>query len=141
MKDNFDVGIIPVPGLLTGSGTTAGRSVKTEVNAVKGWSIGCPIENLTAFGTTPTWTSVRRRYWKNQAEKAQVNPTAYEYNATQIERMKKGLAPQRENPITGEIETMELHHIPPRREGGLFDFEELWPDQHAAVDEFRRLGK
>jgi hypothetical protein len=36
---------------------------------------------------------------------------------------------------------MELHHIPPQREGGLFDFIELWPDEYAAIDKFRYTGK
>lgn len=52
--------------------------------------------------------------------------------------MKKGLAPQRFNPNTGKIESMELHHTPiPQRNGGLFDFIKVWPDEHKAIDIFR----
>ncbi len=51
--------------------------------------------------------------------------------------MEKGLAPQQPSPITGQMESMELHHVPPQRDGGLFDVIELWPDQHAAFDKLR----
>jgi diadenosine tetraphosphate (Ap4A) HIT family hydrolase len=53
--------------------------------------------------------------------------------------MQKGLAPQRINPKTGKLESMELHHhITPQREGGLFDFINVWPEQHRLLDPFRR---
>ena len=55
--------------------------------------------------------------------------------------MKKGLAPQRINPRTQRVESMELNHnIRPQREGGLFDVQKVWPDEHAAVDPFRHTG-
>ena len=41
-------------------------------------------------------------------------------------RMKKGLA---------------HHHIPSQRDGGLFDFEEVWPGEHAEMDNFRHIGE
>lgn len=53
--------------------------------------------------------------------------------------MQKGLAPQRLNPNTGLMESMELHHhIVSQRNGGLFDFMKVWPDEHQALDPFRR---
>ncbi len=55
--------------------------------------------------------------------------------------MGKGLAPQQLNPITGQMESKELHHIPPQRDGGLFDFVEVWPDEHAKLDKLRHLEK
>ena len=58
-----------------------------------------------------------------------------------MERMRRGLASQRLNRETGIWESKELHHIPPQREGGLFDFVELWPEEHAAVDTYRYLGE
>ncbi len=54
--------------------------------------------------------------------------------------MEKGLAPQRFNEPTGSWEKLELHHAPAQREGGLFDFIEVWPDEHAKLDRFRHLG-
>ena len=54
--------------------------------------------------------------------------------------MKQGLAPQRVNPTTGDVESMELHHTPAQRNGGLFDVQPVWPDEHAAVDPFRQTG-
>jgi len=55
--------------------------------------------------------------------------------------MRNGLAPQRINPMTGELESMELHHTPSQKDGGLFDVVKLWPDEHAAVDSNRYLGR
>jgi hypothetical protein len=78
---------------------------------------------------------VRQRYWKNQAA---LNPTVYD--SANLARMQNGLAPQRVNPTTGLIESMELDHTPPQRVGGLFDVERVWPDEHAAVDPFRQTG-
>ena len=34
--------------------------------------------------------------------------------------MKRGLAPQRKDPDTHKIESMELHNDPAQRDGGLF---------------------
>ncbi len=31
--------------------------------------------------------------------------------------------------------------ISPQRTGGMYDVIELWPDEHAKTDEFRRLKK
>jgi diadenosine tetraphosphate (Ap4A) HIT family hydrolase len=53
--------------------------------------------------------------------------------------MRKGLAPQRLNPNTGLMESMELHHhVVPQRNGGLFDFMKVWPEEHRAIDPFRK---
>jgi hypothetical protein len=51
--------------------------------------------------------------------------------------MEKGLAPQYYNRDLKKWESVELHHEPPQREGGLFDFEELTVDQHKGKDAFR----
>lgn len=138
VMDNFATGIIPIPGQVNGATFVTGKPIFgripiTEVNPVKGWVVGQKINNLTQFGTVPTWSTVRRRYWKTQAH---FHPN--EYNPVQLERMKKGLAPQRIN-NAGELESMELHHIPPQREGNLFDVVEVWPDEHAFLDNFRQI--
>jgi len=52
--------------------------------------------------------------------------------------MQKGLAPQFRNPTTGLMESMELHHTIPQRNGGLFEFIKVTPDQHRLIDPFRR---
>jgi hypothetical protein len=90
---------------------------------------------------------VRRRYWKNQAAQVRATPgdpkylsEPMKYNEENIRRMEQGLAPQRFNDDKGVYESVELHHIPPQREGGLFDFVEMWPEEHASADQFRRLG-
>jgi len=53
--------------------------------------------------------------------------------------MKKGLAPKFYNSETGMFESMELHHIPPMRKGGLFEFKKVLPEEHAKIDPFRHL--
>jgi hypothetical protein len=61
LMDNFDVGIIPVPGLLTGQKEIV-KLGAAEVNSVKGWKVGDPIQNLTTLGAIPSWNTVRRRF-------------------------------------------------------------------------------
>ena len=82
----------------------------------------------------PGWSSVRQRYWKNEAL---FNKGIYK--ECDLPRMRKGLAPQQINEKTRLIESMELHHHPvPQRDGGLFDFIKVWPDEHRAIDKLRR---
>ena len=54
--------------------------------------------------------------------------------------MRRGLAPQVKDPDTGKIVSVELHHIPPQREGGLFDFIEVTPWEHEGMDPHRHTG-
>ncbi|MFD2872654.1 RHS repeat-associated core domain-containing protein [Mucilaginibacter ximonensis] len=99
----------------------------------RGWKVGDPITNLTSRGKIPGWSTVRQRFWKNEAL---LNTGSY--SEGNVARMQKGLAPQRFNPETGILESMELHHSPiPQRKGGLFEFIKLWPDEHRAIDIFR----
>lgn len=84
------------------------------VVAKTGWKVGEPITNLTAKGNVPAWSTVRQRFWKNEAF---LNGNTY--SESNLLRMPKGLAPQRLNPNTGLMESMELHHhIVPQRNGG-----------------------
>lgn len=111
------------------------KAAMSEVKAVGiGWKVGRPITNLTAKGKVPVWSTVRQRFWKNEAL---FNGSTY--SESNLLRMQKGLAPQRFNPNTGLMESMELHHhIVPQRNGGLFNFIKVWPDEHRALDPFRR---
>jgi hypothetical protein len=104
-------------------------------NTTRGWRLGDPINNLTASGRVPSWSAVRQRFWKNEAH---FNPD--NYSKANLARMRQGLAPQRINPRTGQLESMELHHTPPQRDGGLFDVRPVWPGDHALIDPFRRTG-
>lgn len=110
-----------------------------QVTKPKGWQVGDPIDNLTKAGNEPAWSTSRQRYWKNEALN---NPS--NYSPENLERMKKGLAPQRVNPETGLLESKELHHIDPRRNGGANTYDNLqqvWPDEHAAIDSYRHTGR
>lgn len=104
-----------------------------------GWHVGDPIDNLTTKGNDPSWSAARSRFWKNEA-----NNNPGNYRLEDLPRMRRGLAPQRVNPDTGEIESMELHHtyVPQREriENGEWNLTPLWPDEHAAVDQYRHLG-
>jgi len=118
------------------------RIPKTLATNVHGWKVGDQITNLTRFGKVPKWSTVRKRHWKNRSHQIKSDPLFRPeyYNADNLKRMEKGLAPQQINPRTGKMESLELHHTPPQRDGGLFDFIELWPDQHADIDNFRIIG-
>jgi len=102
------------------------------------WKVGDDHLSPTSKGKAPTWSTQRRRYWRNEAEKEGAEK---KWGAENVERMKKGLAPQRENPHTGKMESKDCHHEPiPQREGGKV-FTDLWPDEHAEKDPHRRLKK
>jgi len=120
--------------LLATAGAAADLATpKTIPQPEIGWKVGDPITNLTSEGNTPSWNTVRSRFWKNEALYNSSN-----YDETNVLRMSKGLAPQRINPVTGLIESMELHHhIIPQRNGGLYEFIKVWPDEHRAIDLYR----
>lgn len=147
-RENYSYGIMPPPqlgavGTETAFALEAERIPPTLASNTCGWSVGQDITNRTAWGNVPKWSTVRKRYWKNQAEKVRLDPNKYtEYNSPEnLIRMENGLAPQRLNLQKKQMESMELHHMPPQREGGLFDFVELWPNEHVLRDKFRFLGK
>ncbi len=100
--------------------------------AATGWRVGDPIENLTRAGNSPSWSTVRARYWKNAANDALEG----EYSASNLARMEAG-----KPPLQDELGVpKELNHIVPRWQGGghtLDNLEPLWPWEHAAVDPFR----
>lgn len=92
---------------------------------------------MTAKGNAPSWTTVRTRFWKNEAASS---GAAKKYGAENLERMRRGRAPQRYNADKGGIESMDLSHEPiPFRNGGK-DFVPKWPQEHAATDPFRYPG-
>ena len=105
----------------------------TTVDGVKiGWKVGDDITALTKAGNSPSWSTLRNRYWKN---KAFYFPEEFLDDSVNLERMQKGLAPI----IKGE--KMELHHLL-RREGvNIYMFMEVTPAQHAIIDRFRHVRK
>gem|GEM_PF-5512860 len=110
--------------------------VTTEVptSDATGWSVGDPIDAQTAAGKEPSWSTVRSRYWKNEA-----NANPYDWSADNLARMKNGLAPK-----DSEGYPFELHHIDPVWNGGrnvIENLQALTRRMHAAVDRYRKLGK
>ncbi len=67
------------------------------------WSVGDDITKATAKGK-PAWSTVRSRYWKNQAAKGG------NWSKPNLERMRKGKAA-----IGRDGRSMELHHIKGRK--------------------------
>lgn len=138
--------IIPPPTVLSLAALSkAGRLAKTSVSSVKGWKVGQPTNNRTAFGRIPKWSTVRRRHWKNKAfdhKNGKVfEELEYQVTEENIARMEKGLAPRFYDKDLNKWESVELHHNPPQRDGGLFDFVEVTPQIHEKMDRCRNLGK
>lgn len=50
----------------------------------KRWQVGDPIDAPTASGKNPKWSTVRQRYWKNEAYNNSGN-----YSASDLARMKR----------------------------------------------------
>ena len=95
----------------------AGQSAK------KGWKVGDDISNLTSAGKTPSWDTVRSRYWKNQAD----NPSGsmwYELTSKNRERMQRGKAP-----IGFDGEAINLHHVQGKA-NNMYDFVEMSATVH-----------
>lgn len=97
-----------------------------------GWKLGDPNDAPTRSGNYPSWPTARARYWKNEAFR---NPG--DYSQRDLDRMRKGLAPQ--HPLYSGV-SMELHHekgrdIPnPHNEKNL---RPVWPWQHSKIDPSR----
>jgi filamentous hemagglutinin len=113
------------------------KDLADYVLTMAGWKRGDDVYQPTASNNDPSWSAVRSRFWKNEAQ----SPGAAEkYGAENLDRMSNGLAPQRYNPDKGGMESMELSHEPvPARDGGT-EFVPRWPQDHATVDPFRRPG-
>lgn len=96
-----------------------------------GWKVGDPIDALTREGRYPSWSTVRSRYWKNEALQSPDR-----YSQENLDRMRRGRAPA--HGIYGV--SMELHHINGRNlpnPHNLKNLRPMWPWDHAKVDPFR----
>ena len=99
------------------------RTVDNTAETVNvGWHIGDDITNLTKAGNEPSWSTVRQRYWKNEAHN---HPDLYEKD---LERLKKGLAPIGEDGFS-----MELHHPNGREGANFYIFEPLTRTKHREI--------
>lgn len=103
----------------------------------QGWKVGDDYSALTKAGNEPSWSTIRRRFWKNEGNETLA---AQQYGEANVTRMKTGLAPQRYNPRRNMVESMELSHEPiPMRDGGSV-VTPRWPEEHALIDPHRHLG-
>ncbi|MBS0537059.1 MAG: hypothetical protein JSR72_23625, partial [Proteobacteria bacterium] len=138
----------PVLGKVSGVAKSGFAKLEAEVLAdlaaekaaaqegAKGWRVGDDVYKAIR-GSEPSWSTVRSRFWKNEASAA---GSAEKYGAENLERMRRGSAPQRYNDAKGGMESMELSHEPvPQRDGGKA-FVPRWPQDHAAVDPYRKPG-
>ena len=86
---------------------------------------------MTKAGNEPSWSTVRARYWKNEAYY-----NAGNYSEANLVRMRKGRAPI-------DLETgasMELHHINGRNienPHSIDNLQKVWPWQHDKIDPYR----
>lgn len=106
-------------------------------NCGGGWKLGDDVFSPTKAGNDPAWSTVRSRFWKNEANEPMAGD---QYGATNVDRMKKGLAPRRYNRQKGGWESMELSHEPvPFRLGGQ-SVTPRWPQEHALFDPYRYVN-
>ena len=99
----------------------------------KGWKVGDPVDAPTKNGNYPSWSTVKSRYWKNEAYN---NPA--DYPQSDLELMKKGLAP-RSNKFEIDV-PKEIHHINGRNIPNPHSQDNLlpvWPWEHADIDSYR----
>ena len=107
---------------------------KAKDAAKIGWKVGDDISKLTRAGNVPSWSTVRQRYWKNEAL------TNYkEYSPEDLLRMSQGRAPLALNPNNGKMYPMELHHPNGRKGSDLFNFIQVTPWKHAEIDKYRHF--
>jgi len=115
-------------------GGNADQAANSALRA--GWSAGDDIYSVTRAGNSSSWSTVRARFWKNEA----ASPQYGTWTGEQLARMSTGRAPQRYSPDKGGLESMELSHEPvPFGDGGRAGVPR-WPQDHAAVDPHRRPG-
>ena len=101
-------------------------------SAKQGWKVGDNIAVATKSGKTPSWNTVRRRYWKNEA-----HFNSGLYSSSNVNRMKDGLAPLIQK--NGQSYSMELHHVLARYEGGANCYSNLLkvsPWAHVKIHKF-----
>ena len=107
---------------------------KAKDVAKVGWKVGDDISKLTRAGNVPSWSTVRQRYWKNEAL---TNFKAY--SPENLLRMSQGRAPLTLNTINGKMYPMELHHPNGRKGSDLFNFIQVTPWKHAEIDKYRHF--
>jgi hypothetical protein len=110
---------------------TAEVEAEVAATATRGWQPGDPHYNLTARGTEPAWSTVKRRYWINRSLDA-----SPEYIASDQLRMAEGKPPI--DPFSGK--SIELEHILPQRTGDPLRHRsllEVTPLEHSFFDRYR----
>ena len=140
-----DVACLVIPGI-TGGGALVKASTKVDdaadvvkaVNKIdnsldavnttkKGWKVGDDVASLTKAGNTPSWSTVRQRYWKNEAY---YRPS--KYSSGNLSRMKKGLAE-----IGKDGFSKELHHPYGRKGKNFFNFKPVTRTKHIKIHQKR----
>jgi hypothetical protein len=115
----------------------AGTTPVLVHNAGCRWKLGDDYSMPDKNGNSPSMSTMRKRFWKNEAAEPYA---ADQYGAANISRMKRGSAPQRQRP-DGSWESMELSHEPiPERDGDML-LTPRWPQDHVIMDPggYRRL--
>jgi len=125
-------------GVLPGSLRGAARG---SIAGAAGGGIAFGLGKATDALQRSSWDKNRQNYWKQEERKHGAS-----YSEANRQRMRQGRAPQRVNPKTGQMESMELHHDHVSQRSGLprtftdrsWNLKKVWPDEHRAIDPFRR---
>lgn len=111
------------------------KKVTTSKKTTSQWTVLEPINKKKYNGENPTWATVRRRYWKQEAYYNSNN-----YTAEALARMQRGQAPLVWDTKFKKYMSMEIHHINGRKISdphNIDNLQALTPAQHAKVDSFR----
>jgi len=104
----------------------------------KRWKVGDDPFQEDAQGKSPSMSTLRKRFWKNEA--AEPYPEQ-QYGKANVARMGRGSAPQRVKPVDRRhgVDGTEPEPIPDRRVARWST--PRWPDEHALLDPHRHLKK
>jgi hypothetical protein len=84
-----------------------------------------------------SWSTQRRAFWRAEAA---AEGAAERWGAGNIERMKSGRAAQYVDE-SGQVRSYELHHTPTAKRDGGTQVRPVTREEHADVDQHRRLKK
>ena len=105
-----------------GQQTNPNQPTPSNTNS-NGWKVGQDISKPTSTGNNPSWTTVRQRYWKNEA-----HYHSEQYSDNDLLRMRRGLAPK-----GGDGFSIELHHPYGRSGNNFYYFQKVTHLEHMEI--------
>ena len=113
-------------GDFTGGGGSSSFSSSQYLSITPniGWHQGEPINNYTLFGSTPSWSTIRYRFWSNEYY---YNREAYPESSWHRLEIGKGPISMDDNA------TMQLHHPDGREGDNIFHFDVVTLTEHREI--------